>query len=90
VADVTAPGLPDDLVGQRVRVMIRIGQRQALVVPRRYVSTRYGIDYVRLVQKDGAASDTPVQTTAAAEPGEVELLSGVRPGDVLAMMGPNS
>jgi RND family efflux transporter MFP subunit len=89
VADVTAPGLPGDLVGQRVRVMLRIGERQALVVPRRYVSTRYGIDYVRLVQKDGAASDTPVQTTAAPEPGELELLSGVRPGDVLSLMGPN-
>jgi RND family efflux transporter MFP subunit len=88
-ADITAPGLPDDLVGQRVRVMIRVGQRQAIVVPRRYVSTRYGIDYVRLVQKDGAASDTPVQTTTASEPGEVELLSGVQPGDVLSLTGPN-
>ena len=87
VADVTAAGLPEDLVGQRVRVGIRIGQRQALVVPRRYISTRYGIDYVRLVGKDGTVSETPVQTTSAATASDVELLSGVRPGDVLVPAG---
>lgn len=89
VADVTAAGLPEDLIGQRVRVGIRIGQRQALVIPRRYVSTRYGIDYVRLVGKDGTVSETPVQTTAAPTASEVEVLSGVRPGDVLAPAGAN-
>lgn len=86
-ADVTAAGLPEDLVGQRVRVGVRIGQRQALVVPRRYVSTRYGIDYVRLVGKDGAVSETPVQTTGAPGAGDVEVLSGVRAGDVLTPAG---
>ena len=87
VADVTAAGLPADLIGQRVRVSIRIGQRQALVIPRRYVSTRYGIDYVRLVSKDGGVSETPVQTTAAPASGDVEVLSGVRPGDILVPAG---
>lgn len=87
VADITAAGLPEDLIGQRVRVGIRIGQRQALVVPRRYVSTRYGIDYVRLVGRDGTVSETPVQTTAAPTASDVELLSGVRPGDVLVPAG---
>lgn len=89
VADVTAPGLPEDLVGQRVRAGVRIGQRQALVVPRRYVSTRYGIDYVRLVSRDGAVSETPVQTTATSTGADVEILSGVRPGDVLVPAGAN-
>lgn len=89
IADVTAPGLPEDLVGQRVRVGVRIGERQALVVPRRYVTTRYGIDYVRLVGRDGAVSEVPVQTTATPTAGDVELLSGVRPGDVLVPAGAN-
>lgn len=89
VADVTAVGLPEDLVGQRIRVGIRVGQRQALVIPRRYVSTRYGIDYVRLVTRDGGVSETPVQTTAASAASEVEVLSGVRPGDVLVPAGAN-
>ncbi|CAN1531756.1 AcrA Membrane-fusion protein [Caulobacteraceae bacterium] len=87
VADVSAPGLPEDLIGQRVRVGIRIGQRQALVIPRRYLSTRFGIDYVRLVTKDGTVSETPVQTTATTTASDVELLSGVRPGDVLVPAG---
>lgn len=86
-ADITAAGLPQDLVGQRVRVGIRIGDRRALVIPRRYVSTRYGIDYVRLVGRDGRISDTPVQTTASPVAGSVEVLSGVRPGDVLTPAG---
>lgn len=85
VADVTAAGLPQDLVGRRATVMVRIGERQALVVPRRYVSTRYGIDYVRLVRPDGAASDTPVQTRAGPTADELEVLSGLKSGDILSL-----
>lgn len=85
VADVTAAGLPQDLVGQRATVMVRVGERQALVIPRRYVSTRYGVDYVRLIRTDGAASDTPVQTRAGPTADELEILSGLKPGDVLSL-----
>lgn len=83
VADVTAADLPQALVGRKVRAFISVGQRQAVVIPRRYVVTRFGVDYVRLVGKDGAVADSPVQTTAAADPGMVEVLSGLRIGDVL-------
>ena len=82
-ADVTAPGLPQDLVGQRVRAQIKIGQRLALVVPRRYIATRFGVDYVTLVRTDGTASETPVQTTAGPAADQAEILSGLRAGDVL-------
>lgn len=82
-ADVTAPGLPQDLVGQRVRAQIKIGQRQALVIPRRYIATRFGVDYVSIVRADGTASETPVQTTAGPSADQVEILSGLRAGDVL-------
>ena len=82
-ADVTAPGLPQDLVGQRVRAQIKIGQRQALVVPRRYIATRFGVDYVSIVRADGTASETPVQTTAGPSADQAEILSGLRAGDVL-------
>ena len=82
-ADVTASGLPQDLIGQRVRAQIKIGQRQALVIPRRYVETRFGVDYVRIVRADGTASQTPVQTTADSTADQVEILSGLRAGDVL-------
>ena len=83
VADVTAPGLPQDLIGQHVRARIRVGQRQALVVPRRYIVTRFGVDYVRLVRPDGTGSDTPVQTTDGPAADQAEVLSGLRAGDVL-------
>lgn len=87
-ADVSAPGLPQDLIGQRVRARIRIGERQALVVPRTYVVTRFGIDYVRMVRADGTVSETPVQTTAGPSATTVEILAGLRSGDVLTPAGP--
>ncbi|MDI1365521.1 MAG: efflux RND transporter periplasmic adaptor subunit [bacterium] len=83
IADVTAPGLPQDLIGQRVRASIKIGERDALIVPRTYIVTRFGIDYVRLVRGDGSVSETPVQTTGGPTPDTAEVLSGVRAGDVL-------
>ena len=82
-ADVTAPNLPDDLIGQRVRAAIKIGERQAIVIPRRYVATRFGVDYARLVGADGAISESPIQTRASATADTVEVLSGLRLGDVL-------
>lgn len=86
-ADVTAPNLPRDLIGQRVRAKVKIGERQALVVPRTYVSTRFGVDYVRLVGAGGAVSEIPVQTTAGPTANSVEVLSGLRAGDVLTPAG---
>ncbi|MFD1189411.1 efflux RND transporter periplasmic adaptor subunit, partial [Phenylobacterium conjunctum] len=86
-ADVTAPNLPANLIGRRVRASVAIGERQAIVVPRRYVSTRFGIDYVRLVAKDGAVTEAPVQTTAGPNASTLEVLSGLHEGDVLAPVG---
>ncbi len=86
-ADINAPGLPQDLIGQRVRAGVKVGERQALVAPRAYVSTRFGVDYVRLVRADGTVSETPVQTTAGPTADTVEILSGLRPGDVLTPAG---
>lgn len=86
-ADVSATGLPQDLIGQRVRAQVRIGERQALVVPRRYILTRFGIDYARLVRADGTLSETPVQTTAGPNVDTVEVLAGLRAGDVLSPAG---
>lgn len=87
IADVAVPGLKNDLMGARVRVAVPLGQRKAIVVPRRYVITRFGVDYVKLQIKDGKTLDVPVQRGATmTAPGitdGIELLSGVRAGDVL-------
>ena len=85
--DAAAPGLSAAFVGQRVTASIEVGRRQALVVPRRFVSTRYGIDQVDVVTADKRLSAVPVQTAPTSEAGSVEILSGVAPGDTLFVPG---
>lgn len=83
VADIAAPGLANERVGQRVRVRIKIGERQALVIPRRFVATRYGVDFVRILGAGGQASDVAVQIAEGPDAGRVEVLSGLAAGDTL-------
>lgn len=81
--DATLPGLETSLVGRRVGASIAVGTRQALVVPRRFVTTRYGIDQVQVVTADRQLSMVPVQIAPTADPDRVEILSGVAAGDAL-------
>ncbi|MCW3837432.1 efflux RND transporter periplasmic adaptor subunit [Sphingomonas canadensis] len=81
-ADVEVPGLTTDLVGMRVSVLVDTGSRPGITIPRRFVSTRFGIDYVDVLAKDGSAASVPVQTAPGAG-GSVEILSGLKPGDVI-------
>lgn len=87
VADAEAPGLGSYFAGERVLVWISAGKRAAVVVPRRFLFKRYGIDYARLSSNDGTTSDAVVQLgrAAASQNGEdsVEILSGLNPGDTL-------
>ncbi len=86
-ADLDAQDLPGAFVGARVRVLAPVGERRAIIVPARYLSTRYGVDYVRLVRAGGAVIDAPVQrgapTPTEAMPDGVEILTGLRAGDVI-------
>lgn len=84
VADATVTGLGDFFVGERVRVYVATGTRTAMVVPPAYVIRRFGADFVRLA--DG--SEAPVQVggvipAIAEQPGGLEILSGLKPGDVI-------
>ncbi len=81
--DVDMPGIDNRLIGRRVAAKVETGKRKALLVPARYVTSRYGIDYVTLLGKNRTVSEVPVQTAAAAEPGRVEILSGANAGDTL-------
>lgn len=87
IADAEAPGLGSYFAGERVLVWISAGKRPAIVVPRRLVFKRFGIDYARIAGQDGTASDTVVQLgrDAASANGEdnVEILSGLKAGDVV-------
>ena len=82
-ADVTVAGLDGRLIGRRIAARVETGTHRALLVPEAFVTTRYGTDYVTVLDTDGSASEVPVQTAPAAEPGEIEILSGVRAGDTL-------
>ncbi len=81
-ADATLPGLDDKLIGRRVAARVESGRHPALLVPKSFVTTRYGIDTVT-VRSKGAATAVPVQTAPSGEPGQVEILSGVSAGDTL-------
>lgn len=88
VADITVPGLRTDLVGQRARVRVSVGERSAIVVPARFVATRYGVDFARVLDAKGHAADVAVQAAPGPDAGEVEVLSALNPGDVIVAQGP--
>lgn len=94
MADLDAQGLEGEFVGARVRVLIPAGEREAIVIPARYIETRYGVDYVRLVRAGGAVIDAPVQRGSAVPtetaPDGVEVLSGLEPNDVIVPPEPRT
>ena len=82
-ADVQIPGLASNMVGRRVTARVAVGERHALIVPRRYVETSYGTDYVTLRVGKDATSRVPVQIAPSDDPARVEILSGAAKGDTL-------
>jgi RND family efflux transporter MFP subunit len=87
VADAIVEGLGDYFVGERVRVWVSGGERSAFIVPARFVTPRFGVDYVRLMRAEGAAIDAPVQRGRELPrpdmPDGLEILSGLNVGDRL-------
>jgi len=88
VADIAVAGLRTDLVGQRVRLRVRVGERSALVLPSRFVSRRYGLDFVRLQTGARRSSEVAVQIAPGPTAGEVEVLSGLADGDTVIAARP--
>jgi RND family efflux transporter MFP subunit len=82
MADAAMPGLSGRFIGRRVGARLETGRRSALVVPRRFVTTRFGVDYVDVVA-GRQVSAVPVQITAVAGTDTVEILSGVGAGDTI-------
>jgi membrane fusion protein, multidrug efflux system len=78
IADVEVEGLGDYFVGERTRVYVAAGTREALVVPESSVYRRFGVSYVKL--KDGV--EVAVQVGLPVE-GGIEILSGLHEGDVV-------
>ena len=86
IADATVEGLGEYFVGDRLRVWISGGTRQAFVIPSSYVTTRFGIDYVA-IRQGGRTIETSVQRgrdlPTPQLPDGLEILSGLRVGDQL-------
>lgn len=87
VADAVIEGLGDYFVARRIRVWISGGTRQAFIVPAPLVSTRFGVDYVRVARDGGKSLDVPVQRGRSHPtpemPDGLEILSGIKAGDRL-------
>jgi multidrug efflux pump subunit AcrA (membrane-fusion protein) len=85
-ADVSPSGFETLPIGARVTAYVSLGRRQAVLVPRAYVVTRYGLDYVRFVQPGGGVVETTVET-APYDGDRVEILGGLNAGDRIAPYG---
>lgn len=86
--DIAAPKEAAGLIGSRVDVSVPVGQRMAIAVPGRFLTHRFGVDYVRVLKRDGTANEVVVQTGASQVGGETEILSGLGAGDVI--LGPGA
>lgn len=82
-ADVAMAGLDSSLIGRRMAAQLAAGIHRGIIVPRAFIVTRYGLDYVQVATKSGGVMQVPVQTSPAADAKSVEILSGVNAGDVL-------
>ena len=82
IADAKVEGGLTALFGERVDVLAPVGERRAIRIPTDYVSTRFGVDFVR-VKVGERFIDAPVALAAPLvdTTGQYEILSGLRPGD---------
>ncbi len=78
VVDVEAEGLGDFFVGERVRLLVATGQRQAIVVPDGYLQQRNGVTFAQL----DSGAEVVVQPGVPVD-GGIEVLAGLKPGDQL-------
>jgi membrane fusion protein, multidrug efflux system len=78
IADVAVAGLGDYFVGERTRVYVATGKREALVVPEGAVYRRYGVSYVKL-----ASGVEVVVQPGLPVAGGIEILAGLHAGDVV-------
>jgi len=81
-ADVAMAGLDARLIGRRMAAKLAVGTHKVILVPRTFITTRYGLDYAMVIAKDGSANQVPVQTAPAVD-GRLEVLSGLKAGDTL-------
>ncbi len=84
IADAVVDGGLSALVGERIDVLAPVGERLALRIPKSFVTTRYGIDFVR-VHVGELTIDAPITLAnpKADADGFVEVLAGLHDGDTI-------
>tara|TARA_R100001244_G_scaffold75228_3_gene59968 strand:- start:3521 stop:4510 length:990 start_codon:yes stop_codon:yes gene_type:complete len=87
VADAVVEGGLNALVGERADVLAPVGDRRAIILPQEYVTTRYGVDFVRVKVGERFVEAPVVLAEPLVSNGVFEVLSGLRPGDVVALPG---
>jgi RND family efflux transporter MFP subunit len=87
IADARVANLGDYFVGERIRVWVSAGERTSIIVPSSFIVTRFGIDYARIREDRQNVIDVPVQRgrelPRPGMPDALEILSGLKAGDVL-------
>ncbi|WP_221939167.1 efflux RND transporter periplasmic adaptor subunit [Mycobacterium sp. KBS0706] len=83
IADVEVPGIGDYFVNERTLVWIPVGERVAVAIPPSAITTKHGIDYVRIATADGplTVAVIPGETFENGDGPRVEILTGLREGD---------
>lgn len=89
IADVDVAGLGDYFVNERTLVWIPVGKRMVIAVPPEAVTTRHGIDYVRIASPDGPLDVAVILGETFPDNGgtRVEILTGLKDGDQVVMPG---
>ncbi len=83
VADVEADNIGDFFVGERVHVRVVTGTRKAVLLPPKYIVRRSGISFVALKPGGEVVVQTgPIHKGPRGTP-LLEILSGLRAGDVV-------
>ena len=83
IADVEVEGIGDYFVNERTLVWIPVAQRSVIAVPPQAVTTRHGIDYVRLAAENGTLEIAVIlgEAIGTDDGPRIEVLTGLRDGD---------
>ncbi len=81
VADAEVEGLGSFFIGERVRVHVTVETREVIIIPRSYVTTRFGNDFVAPETANGYRD--VVVLLGQEDPAGVEILAGLSFGDRL-------
>ncbi len=84
IADAKVDGLGAFFVGERIRVWVSAGERQAILLPVEFIQTRFGVDFVTLSFDEGRTErEVIIQRGRGHEGNTVEILSGLAEGDIV-------